>query len=97
MRWKKILFWFFGVITIIFLLVILVNPLPKYIRYQINKSVADLKIEGLPLDEVEDLKVKDIPIRLFNAGQSIKPIIFYIPGGAFIAGNLDSHDNICRY
>jgi acetyl esterase len=51
----------------------------------------------IEIESLEDHFVQDIPIRIYNSNQTKKPCIYYIPGGAFIAGNLDTHDNIVRY
>ena len=95
--WKRRLLRIFGAVVLLVVVIVLVNPLPKFIRYQINKSVSDLNITGIEVSNIQDLMVEEIPIRIYNSDSTEKPCILYIPGGAFIAGDLDTHDNIARY
>ncbi len=41
---------------------------------------------------------RDIPIRIYKpSAQTDLPVILLIHGGAWVAGNLDTHDNLARY
>lgn len=42
----------------------------------------------------EDLSVDGVPVRIYNAGQPTRSVI-YLHGGGFVVGGLDSHDDIC--
>lgn len=88
---------FLGGLAVIILAVVLVNPLPKLIRYQINNRVADLDIDGAELNYVENKWIDNTPVRLYKDTEDPGSVIYYVPGGSFIASNLESHDNICRY
>lgn len=96
-RWQKISLSIVSVMAVIVLIILLLDPFPKFIRNQINQSVTDIGIQGREVEKVETLEVDGIPLRIYQGHWETSPTIFYVPGGAFIAGNLDTHDNICRY
>jgi acetyl esterase len=55
----------------------------------------------LAMDSVQDYTVEapdgEITVRLYRpSGMPALPLLLYCHGGAYILGNLDSHDNICR-
>ncbi|MBV1888585.1 MAG: alpha/beta hydrolase [Urechidicola sp.] len=57
---------------------------------------------GIKLYSVQNLSIKlanrDISIRVYNpGGKGPKPAFIYIHGGCFVAGSLDSHDEVSRY
>jgi len=56
----------------------------------------------LAVHSVRDLQVESgdvsIPIRIYSpAGEGPFPVVHYFHGAGWVAGNLDTHDNICRY
>lgn len=75
---------------------------PDKVRKMFNEKF--LSIEG---DKSEVLKVENItiknedrttPLRIYiPSEQKDLPIILYIHGGAWVAGTLDTHDNLARY
>ena len=54
--WKKRLLRVLGVVIVLVIVIVSINPLPKFIRYQINKSVTDLEIPSIEIKNVQDLK-----------------------------------------
>lgn len=49
-----------------------------------------------PLYAVEDAMAGSVPIRVYRPTSEIAPLLCYLHGAGFIAGDLDSHDQICR-
>ena len=49
-----------------------------------------------PLYSVEDAMAGLVPIRVYRPTSEIAPVVCYLHGAGFIAGDLDSHDQICR-
>lgn len=75
---------------------------PHKVREIIDAKI--MKQEGITLqvDSVEEytLEVEDrvTPLRIYSPGaEENYPIILFIHGGAWVAGNLDTHDNLARY
>jgi acetyl esterase len=78
------------------------TPTPADIRFAIAKSITDLKVTPEPVAEVKNDFVTDgndsIPIRIYQpASNKSLPVIYLVHGAAWIAGDLETHDNICRY
>lgn len=74
---------------------------PYDIREAIAGSIETLNTEPENVFRVLNKEVSSgefsIPVRVYYpTNQDSLPIIFHIHGGAWIAGNLDTHDNICR-
>jgi acetyl esterase len=54
-----------------------------------------------PVERVENLTISgpggDLSLRLYTpAGSGAWPLVVYIHGAGWVAGNLDTHDNVCR-
>lgn len=50
------------------------------------------------VDRVIQLEGRDIDIRIYDADdRAVKPTIFYVHGACWVAGSLDSHDEVSRY
>ncbi|MFD2574378.1 alpha/beta hydrolase [Spirosoma soli] len=81
-------------------------PTPEQVRQSVAQSVIELKAQPMAVGGVENRFVpsgsEPIAIRIYRpaASSSAKsaalPIIYHIHGGAWVAGDLDTHDNICR-
>lgn len=79
------------------------GPSPFDIRQQITDAIA--RTEGLHLEvgRVTDRELSggtfSVPIRVYEpeGEREPRPVIYHIHSGAYLAGNLDTHDNICRY
>lgn len=71
------------------------------IRAHLNRDSTKLSKEPIPFSNIKNLTIdinsEKIPVRIYTpeAGE-ILPIIIYSHGGSWIAGNLDTHDNVCR-
>jgi len=49
-----------------------------------------------PLYAVDDMMAGSVPIRIYRPSEGSSPLIYYLHGAGFVAGDLDSHDQICR-
>jgi acetyl esterase len=78
------------------------TPTPDEVRLAIAKSITDLHVAPEPVEIVRnDFVTSDnvsIPIRIYQPalGKPL-PVIYLVHGAAWIAGDLETHDNICRY
>jgi acetyl esterase len=83
---------------------VLQAQLPDYetVRKQINDSCLATKGTRDEVAKVEDQAVpaegRRIPVRVYRPkGDAPFPLLVFIHGGGFVAGNLETHDNACRY
>ena len=81
------------------------TPTPQQVRQRIAQGVAELKGPTVDVGSVMNQKIPavgadSVAIRIYRPNQSTSsttlPLIYYIHGGAWVAGDLDTHDNICR-
>jgi len=73
-------------------------PPPDEVRVSIAKSITDLNVKPESVTLVENKFVDSIPIRIYNPNPRKKlPIIYLVHGAVWVAGDLETHDNICRY
>lgn len=73
-------------------------PAPDEVRVSIANSIKDLHVKPEQITLVENKLVDSIPIRIYNPNPKKKlPIIYLVHGAVWVAGDLDTHDNICRY
>jgi acetyl esterase len=75
---------------------------PHDVRTFINQKIFEIEAEKPDVRNVTNLKIKrgerTTPLRIYtpNGGEPL-PLILLIHGGAWVAGNLDTHDNLARY
>ncbi|MFT5674495.1 MAG: acetyl esterase [Paraglaciecola sp.] len=69
-----------------------------------RNQVESLKplVTGIELFSVRDINIKldnrNISIRVYNpGGKEPKPVLIYVHGACWVAGSLDSHDEVARY
>jgi acetyl esterase len=72
------------------------------VRMAIAKSIVDMKITPEPVTEIKNDFVlsgtDSIAIRIYRPVLNEKlPIVYLVHGAGWVAGDLDTHDNICRY
>jgi acetyl esterase len=72
------------------------------VRKAINDSCQMTRGTKDAVGKVEGLEITDggrtIPARLYRPTQTgTLPVLLFFHGGGFVAGNLDTHDNACRY
>lgn len=72
------------------------------IRKEINTNIFDLKTTIAPIQAIRNINITNgkncLPIRIYSpAGDDLFPLVLYIHGAGWIAGSLDTHDNICRH
>src|SRR5206468_3736614 len=77
-------------------------PDAKSVRKAINDSCAATEGSRDVVGNVEDLAVpaegRRIPVRLYRPkGDGPFPLLVFLHGGGWVAGNLETHDNACRY
>lgn len=75
---------------------------PLEIRERINQRIMDVEASVSPVWAIENRVIKNgsrsTPIRVYVPNQKKDlPVILLIHGGAWVAGNLDTHDNLARY
>lgn len=81
-------------------------PTPGMVRQQIAQDITQLNVPPASVGAVENRFVRtttdSVAIRIYRpatvptATPGLLPIIYHIHGGAWVAGDLDTHDNICR-
>lgn len=71
------------------------------IRERLNKESTKSSKQPIPFSNIKNITLEvnseKIPVRIYTPeGGDMFPIIIYSHGGSWIAGNLDTHDNVCR-
>jgi acetyl esterase len=89
-------------LSVLLCLIIQAQPTPADIRIAIAKSVTDLNVAPEPVADIKNdlvMNGKDsIAIRIYRPVANKKlPVIYLVHGAGWIAGDLDTHDNICRH
>jgi acetyl esterase len=77
-------------------------PDAETVRKQINESCLATKGTKDVVANVENQAVtaagRRIPVRVYRLrGDGPFPLLVFIHGGGYVAGNLETHDNACRY
>lgn len=76
---------------------------PHDVRDLINKKIFSIEAEKPDVYSVNDITItlnsRITPLRIYTPLSQLKefPIILLIHGGAWVAGNLDTHDHMARY
>src|ERR1700678_422055 len=75
---------------------------PDKVRKILNEKFLAIEAEKPDVLKVENITIKNddrtTPLRIYTPSeQKDLPIILFIHGGAWVAGNLDTHDNLARY
>ncbi|MBK02776.1 MAG: hypothetical protein CL464_10025 [Acidimicrobiaceae bacterium] len=65
-------------------------------RDRVSTASSEPGMSAGPLYSVEDAVAGSVPIRVYRPSSEIAPLLCYLHGAGFIAGDLDSHDQICR-
>ena len=75
------------------------TPTPEQYRAMIAQSIADLNVPAEAVAEIKDTIISDsIHLRIYYPlAEGPLPILFQMHGGCWVAGDLETHDNICRY
>lgn len=79
-------------------------PTAQQLRQSIAQDIEDLKTPVTPVGSVKNVfvrtKTDSVAIRLYRPAEEMvgrpMPIIYHIHGGAWVGGDLDTHDKICR-
>lgn len=75
---------------------------PEKVRKMLNEKFLAIKGQKEDVQSVNDITItnenRTTPLRIYvpNDNKDL-PIILFIHGGAWVAGNLDTHDNLARY
>ncbi len=75
---------------------------PWEVRERINREILNIEAPAHEVWSVEDRTIerdtRSTPIRIYlpNGNKNL-PVVLLIHGGAWVAGNLDTHDNLARY
>ena len=59
-------------------------------------SRAAARPRGPDLHEVRDLRIGELPARLYRPVPGPGPLVVYLHGGGWTVGSLESHDRMCR-
>jgi len=75
---------------------------PLEVREKINQRTMDIEAPVPPVWAIQNQMIENdsrtTPIRIYLPSQKKNlPVILLIHGGAWVAGNLDTHDNLARY
>lgn len=75
---------------------------PQEVRDRINQHIMSIEAPTPTVFSVTECSIKrddrNTPVRIYTPGEGDNfPIILLIHGGAWVAGNLDTHDNLARY
>lgn len=75
---------------------------PSQAKEVIERCIMSVDAEKPDVFKVTDLRIKGenytTPVRIYSPSDAKSlPIILMIHGGAWVAGNLDTHDNMARY
>lgn len=78
------------------------NLAPYEVREIINERIMDIEADTPCVHSVTDIVItrenRSTPLRIYTpSGATNLPMILMIHGGGWIAGNLDTHDNMARY
>jgi len=73
-----------------------VNGFVAAFRERVSTASSEPGMSAGPLYSVEDAMAGLVPIRVYRPTSDIAPVVCYLHGAGFIAGDLDSHDQICR-
>ena len=57
---------------------------------------AAARSRGPDLHEVRDLRIGELPARLYRPATGPVPLVVYLHGGGWTIGSLESHDRMCR-
>ncbi|WP_336214970.1 alpha/beta hydrolase [Nonomuraea sp. LPB2021202275-12-8] len=72
------------------------HPNVAELRESSRRRAAD-RPKGPALSHVEDLHGPDgIPLRHYRPAEQPRPLVVFAHGGAFVLGDLDTHDRTCR-
>ncbi len=72
------------------------NGFVEAFRERVSTASSEPGMSAGPLYSVEDAMAGLVPIRVYRPTSEIAPVVCYLHGAGFIAGDLDSHDQICR-
>jgi acetyl esterase len=77
------------------------QPSPREIREQINAYIMGTEGSAEPVQAVKDTGLpgrEALGLRTYTPqGKGPFPLLVFMHGAGWVAGNLDTHDNVCRY
>lgn len=104
---KKFITYISPIICIILFFITASCDVPQKITARIIRGITNTqskKLKAAPKEvaKVEDLSIPEsgrtIPIRVYTpAGSGPFPILIYMHGGGWVVGNLETHDDACRF
>ena len=72
-------------------------PTPDMVRQMISGEIKSMNIEPEKIYKIENKNIDGIPVRIYypNAAKKLD-VIYNIHGGALVAGDIETHENISR-
>lgn len=80
----------------------LIDRDPYQVRELIDQRMMSIEAETVEVNSVQELSIDangiETPLRIYrSSSEENLPLILLIHGGAWIGGNLETHDNLARY
>lgn len=72
------------------------NEFVAAFRERVNTSTRESGMSSGPMHSVDDAMAGSVPVRVYRPIKDVAPLLCYLHGAGFVAGDLDSHDQICR-
>lgn len=72
------------------------NDFVTAFRERVDITTREPGMASQQLHSVEGLMAGSVPVRVYRPTEEIAPLLCYLHGAGFVAGDLDSHDQICR-
>jgi acetyl esterase len=77
--------------------IIIAQPTPEIVRQMISEGIKSLNITPENIFKIENKVVNEVPVRIYYpSSEQQLPIIYNVHGGALVAGDLETHENISR-
>lgn len=70
---------------------------PTLARASMRRGIGLIDGPTVPVDEVDDIVIaRDLPARRYAMAGGPRPMLMFMHGGGWVAGDLETHDRFCR-